>query len=91
MIVLVLDKAPAPVRGEVTRWLLELKPGVFAGTVSALVREKLWQKVQGAANVGGGFLLYPSNNEQGFILRSFGESHRKVIDLDGLFLIRKPI
>ncbi len=43
MMVLVLERVPPSLRGELTRWLLELRAGVFVGTVSALVRERLWQ------------------------------------------------
>ena len=34
MTVIVLDCAPESIRGELTRWFLELKPGVFAGKVN---------------------------------------------------------
>ena len=42
---LVLERVPASLRGELTRWLLETRPGVFVGHVSAMVRDKLWDKV----------------------------------------------
>ncbi len=41
MVVIILEKVPAGLRGELTRWLLELKAGVFVGKVSAMVRERL--------------------------------------------------
>ena len=31
MVVLVLSAAPASLRGSMTRWLLEVSPGVFVG------------------------------------------------------------
>ena len=34
MTVIVLDCAPESIRGELTRWFLELKPGVFAGKLT---------------------------------------------------------
>ena len=42
---MVIDNAPEKLRGELTRWLLEVKPGVLVGKTSAAVREKLWEKV----------------------------------------------
>jgi CRISPR-associated protein Cas2 len=45
MVVIILEKVPVRLRGELTRWLLELKAGVFVGKVSAMVRDKLWQRV----------------------------------------------
>ena len=37
MTVIAMDTAPEGVRGELTRWFLELKPGVFVGKVSMRV------------------------------------------------------
>ena len=44
MVILLLERVSPSLRGELTRWLLEPKAGVFVGNVSALVREKLWTK-----------------------------------------------
>lgn len=41
MVVIAMDCAPENVRGELTRWFLELKPGVFVGNVNARIRELL--------------------------------------------------
>ncbi len=45
MVVFLMEKVPVSLRGEITRWMLELRPGVFVGNISALVREKLWEAV----------------------------------------------
>ena len=42
MTVIVLEKVPVALRGELTRWLLEIASGVFVGTISGLVRDLLW-------------------------------------------------
>ena len=39
MTVLVLTACPAGLRGHLTRWLLEISPGVFVGHVPARVRD----------------------------------------------------
>ncbi len=88
MIVLILERVPVSLRGELTRWLLEPKAGVFVGQVSAMVRDKLWDKARSQARGGGGLLIYSSNTEQGYRLESFGESSRAIEDFDGLSLIR---
>ena len=44
MVVIILEKVSASLRGELSRWLIEPKPGVFIGHVSAMVRDKLWEK-----------------------------------------------
>jgi CRISPR-associated protein Cas2 len=88
MIVLVVEKVPVSLRGELTRWLLEPKTNVFVGRVSALVRDKLWEMVCEKVKAGAAVLVNPSDNEQGFTIRTFGNTSRSVIDLEGLTLIR---
>jgi CRISPR-associated protein Cas2 len=87
MTVIILEKVPASVRGELTRWLLEVASGVFVGTVSALVRDLLWKKVMEKSKNGRCILVHRMNNEQGFAVRMHGDSKRAVRDVEGLTLI----
>lgn len=90
MIVLILERAPDSLRGELTRWLHEPRTNVFVGRVSALVRRKLWDKVKREIGLGAGALLaYNSDDEPGFRLETFGDTTRRVIESDGLQLIQK--
>jgi len=54
MVVMILECVPESLRGELSRWLLEPKAGVFVGTVTATVRERLWERVCGLWPVGLG-------------------------------------
>ena len=90
MVVLLMEKVPTSLRGEITRWMLELHTGVFVGNVSALVREKLWEMICQKLKGGAVTLLHNAANEQGYIIRSFGNTARKVKDFDGLQLIVVP-
>ena len=85
---LVIERVPASLRGELTRWLLEPRPGVFVGELSAMVRDKLWGLVQDKARGGDGVLMQSADTEQGFMVRSFGNPDREAIDFDGLTLFR---
>lgn len=87
MVVLILENVPSSLRGELTRWLLEPKAGVFIGTVSAMVREKLWKKVCNKSKDGGCILLHNTNNEQGFAVHFWGNNKRRVKEFEGLCLI----
>ena len=91
MVVMILEKVPASLRGELTRWLVEPHPGVFVGHVNARVRDKLWDKCCRARRAGGVFQAWSTNNEQRFKMRSAGETRRDVVDWDGLELIRVPL
>ncbi len=87
MVVFLMEKVPVSLRGEITRWMLELRPGVFVGNISALVREKLWEAVCQKLKGGAATLLHSAANEQGYKIRTFGDTTRKVKDFDGLQLI----
>jgi CRISPR-associated protein Cas2 len=90
MVVMVLENVPTSLRGELTRWMLEPKAGVFVGKMSAMVRDRLWIKVCKKAGDGGCILFHNTNNEQGFAIRLWGNCKRQLRDFDGLFLIQVP-
>ncbi len=90
MIVIVLEKVPLSLRGELTRWLLEVKNGVFVGHVSARVRDKLWQKCCKAKQTGGVTQIWSTNTEQRYKMRMCGDTQREIVDFEGLQLIRIP-
>ncbi|MBI4320950.1 MAG: type I-E CRISPR-associated endoribonuclease Cas2 [Chloroflexi bacterium] len=90
MVVIILEKVPKRLRGELTRWLLELKAGVFVGDVSAMVRDRLWEKACRERGEGGAILVHNTDNEQGFALRMHGDTGRLVEDFEGLSLVRLP-
>lgn len=90
MVVLVLTNCPAGLRGHLTRWLLEISPGVFVGRVTSRVREELWLQVVDLCKDGRALLVYSMRNEQRLEFRA----HRHewdVVDVDGLTLVRRPV
>jgi CRISPR-associated protein Cas2 len=90
MMVLILEKVPATLRGELSRWMIEPRVGVFVGKVSAIVRDKLWEKACRGMKGGAAMLLYSSPSEQGFSVRTCGETSRIPVDMEGLTLIHIP-
>ncbi len=90
MVVMVLERVPTSLRGELTRWLLEPRAGVFVGKVSALVRERLWERVCRGVRDGSALMVYSADTEQGFALRVHGDPRRRVVDFDGLALVAIP-
>ncbi len=90
MTVLILERVPATLRGELSRWMIEPRTGVFVGKVSAMVRDRLWDKARLGAKSGAGMMLYSSPTEQGFTARSFGETARDLVDWEGLTLVYTP-
>lgn len=88
MLVISTTAVPPHVRGALSRWLIEPKAGLYVGTVSARVREELWDAVSRSVGDGAAVCINPTDNEQRFLLRTAGERRREVVDFDGLQLIR---
>jgi CRISPR-associated protein Cas2 len=88
MTVIAMDNASAGVRGELTRWFLELKPGVFVGTVNVRIREFLWERICENSLADGAVMVCSASNEQGFEMRLTGMPKRRVADFEGIQLVR---
>ncbi len=91
MIVMVLEKVPTSLRGELTRWLIEPHAGVFVGHVNATVRDHLWGKCIKSKRTGGVLQIWSTNNEQRFSIRSIGQTQRQMAHFEGIQLIRRPL
>lgn len=87
MTVIAMDNATAGMRGELTRWFLELKPGVFVGKVNVRIRDLLWERICENSPADGAVMAYSAPNEQGFELRLTGMPRRCVADFEGVQLI----
>jgi CRISPR-associated protein Cas2 len=90
MVVLILEKATASFRGELSRWMIEPRTGVFIGKVSAMVRDKLWEQTCAGNRFGSSMMVYSAQTEQGFLIRTFGDTSRLIVEMDGLTLVRVP-
>jgi len=87
MLVMILEQVSKSARGELSRWLIEAKPGVYIGHVSALVRDLLWEKCNDDKRMGVVFQAWSTNTEQHFQMRMSGECGRKIVDWEGVQLI----
>ena len=91
MVVMILERVRTSLRGELTRWMLEPKAGVFVGRISSRVRDRLWDMVKEKRyHNSAGILLHGSNTEQGFRVKTFGHGSREAVDYEGLVLMRRP-
>lgn len=90
MMVLVVTACPAGLRGDLTKWVAEIAPGVFVGRPSARVRDLLWDRTIDLVKDGKALLVYSSDNEQGMEFRTHRHDWTPE-DFDGLTLmVRKP-
>jgi CRISPR-associated protein Cas2 len=90
MVVMILERVKPSLRGELTRWLIQPKTGVFVGRLSARVRDHLWARVVRELRDGAGILLHSSDNEQGFTVVSVGDTSKMMADFEGLTLPKTP-
>ncbi|WP_457557388.1 type I-E CRISPR-associated endoribonuclease Cas2e [Candidatus Harpocratesius sp.] len=88
--VLITEKFPSSLRGEITRWMIEIKSGVFIGTLSKLVRELLWEKLEKSNLKGGAIFIEPAANEQKYKIKTFGNFSRTPRNFEGINLMTIP-
>ncbi|MDO5052111.1 MAG: type I-E CRISPR-associated endoribonuclease Cas2e [Pseudoclavibacter sp.] len=89
MVIFILTACPAGLRGHLTRWLLEVNPGVFIGRANPRLRDRLWEMVLDEAGSGRMLLVYEDHeSEQGFAFRTSGHDWNPV-DLEGATLLQR--
>jgi CRISPR-associated protein Cas2 len=92
VIVLVLTAVPGGLRGDLTKWLLEISPGVFCGRVSRRVREQLWARVERGVKDGCAVLVVTDHGrEQGYGVLTAGRDRWVPVDMEGITLMLKPV
>lgn len=87
MLVIVTESIPQRLRGYLSRWLLEVRAGVYVGNYSVRVRQKLWEVVCQQIGDGNAVLAWTSSHESGFEFLTYGTNCREQVDWDGLPLI----
>ena len=90
MLLMVLQKSPASLRGLLSRWLIEVRSGVFLGNPSSRIRDVLWDRtVLHPRNRGSAIQIWSDQSPQGFAYRTWGEAGRELVDFEGIALARR--
>ncbi|RNI13819.1 type I-E CRISPR-associated endoribonuclease Cas2 [Methanohalophilus sp. RSK] len=87
MLVIVLENAPARLRGRLAVWLLEVRSGVYVGNYSIKVREMIWRNVEEGLEDGNAVMVWKSQNEAGYDFVTLGTNRRIPKEMDGIKLI----
>ena len=87
MLVIVLENAPPRLRGRLAVWLLEVRAGVYVGSYSRKVREKIWEQVIAGIEDGNAVLAWRASTEAGFDFLTLGTNRRMPIEMDGVRLV----
>lgn len=88
MIVITLSKVPPSLRGVLTRWYQEIQTGVYVGSVTARIRDQLWDRIIRDIGRGEATMVYSAANELGYQFKTTRADH-SVVDLDGLPFMKK--
>ncbi|ABK18509.1 type I-E CRISPR-associated endoribonuclease Cas2e [Syntrophobacter fumaroxidans] len=87
MLVIVVENAPARLRGRLAVWLLEIRAGVYVGDYSRRVREMIWKQVELGITEGNAVMAWSTNSESGFDFLTFGQNRRVPCELEGIKLV----
>lgn len=88
MTVVILTAVPPGLRGHLTRWLLEISPGVFVGHISARVRKLMWERIVELVEDGRAIMVHSTQGEQRLGFTVHGHDWTPV-DHDGIMLMRR--
>jgi len=87
--VVTLKKSPPALRGDLTKWMQEIAPGVYVGNFNTKIRERLWQRIQETVDDGEATISYACRNEIGYDFVTH-KTERQVIDWEGIPLVLIP-
>lgn len=87
MLVIVTESVPDRLRGYLSRWLLEIRAGVYIGDYSRRVREMLSKSLADNIESGNAVIAWSINNESGFDFETYGTNRRIPLVIDGLKLV----
>lgn len=91
MTILILERVSPSLRGDLSRWMIEIQAGVFVGRVSEVVREAIWERATDRVGEGTVLLIWRTNGEQGFDLRACQPKQYVPINVEGIWLTMRPI
>ena len=87
MLAIVLENAPARLRGRLAIWLLEVRAGVYVGKVSRRIREMIWDNVAKGIEEGNAVMVWSTNTESGYDVMTLGKNRRIPVEMDGMTLV----
>lgn len=87
--VITLKKAPLFLRGDLTKWMQEISPGVYVGNFNSKIRELLWQRVVESVGSGEATMTFTCKNEIGYSFETHNTG-RYAVDFDGIPLVFTP-
>lgn len=88
IVVVLISSCPPSLRGDLTKWIIEVDTGVYVGRVTARVKEMLWERIVHSSEGGRAIIISTVGNEQHFEIKVHN-SNLKPVDFDGITLMMK--
>lgn len=88
MVVITLSNCPPKLRGDLTKWLIEIDTGVFVGNLNARVRDAVWNRICENIKNGRASMAFAANCEQKLDFR-IHNTEWEPVDYDGIKLVRR--
>ena len=88
MMVIVVENAPARLRGRLSLWLAEIRAGVYVGVYSRKTRERIWLEVLQLLDDGSAAIAWSAPTDSGFAFETAGPNRRQPVDFDGLTMVQ---
>lgn len=90
MVVITLSNCPPKLRGDLTKWLIEIDTGIFVGNLNARIRDAVWNRICENIKNGRASMAFSANCEQKLDFRIHNMEWEPV-DFDGIKLVRRNI
>jgi CRISPR-associated protein Cas2 len=74
-----------------SKWMVEVKAGVFIAKINALVRKLLWEKCMESIGNGSLIMIWATNTEQGFDLLHHNCKDYIPLNIEGIWLTLHPL
>ena len=89
MTIVVLTNCPPKLRGDMTKWFIEINTGVYVGRINSRVRQELWKRICENVKNGQATMVFPAQGEQHMDVWVHNTTWRPV-DYDGIKLMCRP-
>ncbi len=90
MTILILESVSPSLRGELSKWLIEVQAGVFVGRINVLIQQSLWERALARAEDGSVTMIWRTNSEQGFDVKTWQPKDYVPLDVEGIWLTLRP-
>ncbi len=88
-VMVVLSDCPQKLRGDMTKWFVEINTGVYVGNLNSRVRDEVWDRITENIGHGHATMVFSTSGEQKIDFRVHN-AYWEPVDFDGIKLMRRP-